>query len=48
MLVSCIPPTVTSFRNHETNAVDLQMLVVVDNVNRVFARHFDLSPDHAA
>ena len=27
---------------------DFPMLVAVDNVNRRFARHFDLSPDHAA
>jgi putative hemolysin len=29
-------------------AADFPMLVAVDNVNRRFARHFDLSPDHAA
>ncbi len=27
---------------------DFPMLVAVDSVNRRFARHFDLSPDHAA
>jgi len=48
MLVSCIPHTVTSFRHHETDAAVFPMLVAVDNVNRRFARHFDLSPDRAA
>jgi len=27
---------------------DFPMLVAIDSVNRRFARHFDLSPDHAA
>jgi hypothetical protein len=48
MLVSCIPPTVASLRRHRTDAADLQTLVAVDNVNQRFARHFDLSPEHAA
>jgi len=48
MLVSCISPTVTSLRHHENDAADLRMLVAVDNFNQGFARHFVLSPDHAA
>ena len=27
---------------------DFPVLVAVDNIDRRFARHFDLSPDHAA
>ncbi len=35
-------------RDPQFGTADFPMLVAVGNVNRRFARHFDLSPDQAA
>jgi len=35
-------------RDPRFGTADFPMLVAVDNIDRRFARHFDLSPDHAA
>ena len=35
-------------RDPQLGTADFPMLVAVDNIDRRFARHFDLSPDHAA